>query len=73
MVEARFHYSGRCVTGSRPVEPNPQLAPNFSLRELARLDGAHFIHPNLILTLQNIRTYFQTPENSKEQHARLQN
>ena len=55
MVEARFHFSGRCVTGSRPSELNPQLAPNFTLREFARPDGTYFVHPNLILTVQNIR------------------
>lgn len=55
MVESRFRFTGRCVTGSRPSEPNPPVAPNFSLREFARQDGSYFIHPNLILTLQNIR------------------
>jgi hypothetical protein len=55
MVDARFRFAGRCVTGSRPSEPNPPVAPNFSLREFARQDGSYFIHPNLILTLQNIR------------------
>lgn len=55
MVESRFRFTGRCVTGSRPSEPNPYISPNFTLREFARQDGSHFIHPNLILTLQNIR------------------
>ena len=55
MIESRFRFTGRCVTGSRPSEPNPSVAPNFSLREFARRDGSYFIHPNLILTLQNIR------------------
>ncbi len=55
MVEARFRFAGRCVTGSNPREPNPPIAPNFSLHEFARQDKTYFIHPNLILTLQNIR------------------
>ncbi len=55
MVQARYQFAGRCVTGSNPTEPNPSVAPNFSLRELARADKTYFIHPNLILTLQNIR------------------
>ena len=55
MVEARYRFTGRCVTGSRPAEPDPRVAPNFSLREFARQDGSYFIHPNLILILQNLR------------------
>jgi hypothetical protein len=55
MVDARYQFAGRCVTGTNPSEPNPQISPNFSLRELARADKTYFIHPNLILTLQNIR------------------
>ena len=55
MVESRFRFAGRCVTGSRLSEVDPPVAPNFSLREFARPDGSYFIHPNLILTLQNIR------------------
>jgi len=55
MVEARFRFSGRCITGSNPKERNPPIAPNFSLREFARQDGSYFIHPNLILILQNLR------------------
>lgn len=26
MVEARFRFAGRCVTGSNPKEPNPRTA-----------------------------------------------
>ena len=57
MIEARFSFAGRCVTGSRPAETNPYIAPNFTLRELARQDGSYFIHPNLILTVQEIRNF----------------
>jgi hypothetical protein len=55
MVEARYQFTGRCVTGNNQSEPNPQVAPNFFLREFARKDKSYFIHPSLILTLQNIR------------------
>lgn len=55
MVEARFRFTGRCVTGSRPSDLNSHIAPNFTLREFARREGTYFVHPNLILTLQNIR------------------
>jgi len=55
MTQARYQFAGRCVIGTNPNEPNPQVAPNFSLREFARADKTYFIHPNLILALQNIR------------------
>jgi hypothetical protein len=59
MVESRFRFKGRCVTGSSPSERNPPVAPNFLLREFVRNDGSHFIHPNLILALQNIRNLYR--------------
>jgi len=58
MVEPRFRFSGRLITGSRPSEPNPKVAPNFALRELARKDQTYAIHPKMILALQNIRNLY---------------
>ena len=56
MVESRFRFTGRCVTGSRPSEPNPLVAPNFSLREFARQDGSYLLHVNLILEARELKT-----------------
>ena len=56
MVEARFRFSGRCITGSNPKERNPPIAPNFSLREFARQDGSYLLHVNLILEARELKT-----------------
>ena len=56
MVEARFRFAGRCVTGSRPSEPNPHIAPNFTLREFARQDGGYLLHVNLIFDGRELKT-----------------